>query len=129
MTHDTDLVALIHELEERRYAAMIAGDIAALEALLSDRLAYTHSNAEIDTKQSYLEKVKSGHFDYKEITRPKEEIVVNGDTALVVGRMVARLILDHKTERHLDNLSLAVWSKESGGWKLMAYQPTVIPKA
>jgi hypothetical protein len=62
---DIDVVAKqISALEARRYRAMTDADIAALEELLAADLVYTHSNATSDSKQSYLDKVASGHFDY-----------------------------------------------------------------
>lgn len=130
MTAEADIAAEIHDLEERRYRAMLAADIAALDALLSDVLVYTHSNATVDDKASYLDKVATSYFDYREISRPDERIVVVGGTALVTGRMVARVIMEGKTERHLDNRSLAVWAREGDGrWRFVAYQPTPIPKS
>lgn len=64
---EKDAAAAIRALEEKRFQAMRDADIATLDALLSDRLLYTHSNASVDTKQSYLDKVKSKYFDYLEI--------------------------------------------------------------
>lgn len=117
----------VKALEDRRYAAMLAADVAALRDLSSDRLAYTHSNGDRDDRQSYLDKVASRHFHYLEIERPEEIISVLGDTAIVVGRMVARvLIAGH--EKRLDNRSLAVWARDGGRWVFLAYQPTPVPK-
>ncbi|QCI63394.1 nuclear transport factor 2 family protein [Phreatobacter stygius] len=129
MTAETDITKEIRDLEARRYHAMLSADVAELRALLSDALVYTHSNATVDDKTSYIDKVANKYFDYREITRPEERVVVVGATALVVGRMVARVVMEGKTERHLDNRSLAVWAREGDGrWRFVAYQPTPIPK-
>jgi Domain of unknown function (DUF4440) len=37
-------------LEDKRYAAMSSGDFAALEAMLHDKLLYTHSSGLTDTR-------------------------------------------------------------------------------
>jgi ketosteroid isomerase-like protein len=49
----------IKVLEDRRYRAMLAGDIAVLDELCSDDLIYTHSKADYDDKRSYLHKVET----------------------------------------------------------------------
>ena len=50
----------IEALEDRRYRAMIDGDIAVLDELCSDDLIYTHSKGDHDDKRSYLRKVSIG---------------------------------------------------------------------
>lgn len=119
---------LIRDLENQRYAAMIAADIPALDALLSDRLVYTHSNASVDDKASYLAKVENKYFDYLEISHPEEQLIVAGPTALVLGRMSAHIIMEGKTERRLNNRTLTVWIEEGGRWRMAAFQPTPIPQ-
>ena len=118
----------IEEMEDRRYRAMREGDVAALDALCSSRLLYTHSRGERDDKQSYLDKVRSGIFVYHEIAHPADRILITDGAALVTGRMTARVSVAGEM-RHIDNSYLAVWIKEAGAWKFVAYQPTPILKA
>lgn len=131
MPTNSQLLDLIRDLEARRYAAMIAADIPTLDALLSDRLVYTHSNATVDDKASYLAKVADRYFDYLEIAHPEEQIILHGTTALVIGRMTARVVMEGTTERHLDNRTLTVWIRDgdADGWRVVAFQPTPIPRA
>jgi Domain of unknown function (DUF4440) len=126
MANDSEKKALIRELEDRRYAAMIAGDVETLDTLISDQALYAHSFGDRDTKQQYLDKVRAGRFIYHEITRPEEDIRIEGDAAIVAGRMKARVMIDG-AERLLNNSSLAVWACSQGSWRLLAYQPTVLP--
>jgi hypothetical protein len=42
-------------LEDKRFAAMVARDFAALEKTVHDDLLYTHSSGLTDTKASWLE--------------------------------------------------------------------------
>ena len=127
MSQVTDDFTVIHELEDRRYAAMISGDVATLDILLSGQAVYTHSLGDRDTKVEYLGKVAAKYFTYHQIDRPEENILIEGDTAVVVGRMTARVDVDG-SERLLDNRSLAVWSRTGGVWRLLAYQPTVMKR-
>ena len=123
---DADIA--IHEikaLEDRRYRAMIDGDTAVLDELCSDDLIYTHSKGDHDDKRSYLHKVGSRYFTYIEITHPADRVLMVGGAALVTGRMTAKVSVVGRIV-HIDNRYLAVWAREHGGWKFVAYQPTPI---
>jgi ketosteroid isomerase-like protein len=109
--------------EDRRYQAMRDGDLAALDELCADELSYTHSSGSRDTKAEFLAKVGSGHYVYLSIDHPVERVGVYGDTAVVVGRMAAELEVQG-TPKTLDNFALAVWTRTSGAWRLVAYAPT-----
>ena len=94
MTPDDDnLTDLIRTLENERYAAMIAGDVGALDRLLSDRLVYGHSNAARDSKDSFLERVRDRTFVYESIDHPEERIIIAGGAVVVLGAMIANVYL------------------------------------
>lgn len=119
----------IRALEARRYAAMEAGDIGALEALLSDRLVYAHSNATTDSKASYLDTLRDGSLRYLSVDFTTEQVLEAGPgAAAALGRMSAR-VFRYGAEREIASLTLALWAKEGDAWRLLAYQPTSLPKA
>jgi hypothetical protein len=112
--------------EERRYAAMVAADLGALDRLCADELSYAHSSGIRDTKAEYLGKVRSGYYRYHRIDHPVERVEVVGDTAIVVGRMTADLDVDG-VPKTIDNLALAVWVRTGPEWRLLGYAPTRLP--
>jgi hypothetical protein len=112
--------------EEHRYQAMLDADLAALDRLCADALSYAHSSGVRDTKDEYLTKVRTGYYVYRRIDHPVERVEVVGDTAIVVGRMTADLDVDG-VPKTIDNLALAVWTRASGSWQLLAYAPTRLP--
>jgi ketosteroid isomerase-like protein len=116
-------VQIIRELEDRRYAAVVAGDFDDFAAVCHPDLIYTHSNGVTDTLESYLEKCRSGFYVYHEIDHPVSKIVITGGVALVSGEMNAELTAGG-THRQLRNSCLAVWVREGDTWKLIGYQPT-----
>src|SRR5918997_1019592 len=106
--------------EARRYAAMVAADLDALDRLCADELSYAHSSGVRDTKAEYLGKVRSGYYRYHRIDHPVERVEVLGDTAIVVGRMTADLDVDG-VPKSIDNLALAVWVRRDAEWRLLGY--------
>ena len=126
MTTDKDVAAQISALEDRRYEAVTAGDVATLDGLFAADLVYTHSDASADSKESYLEKLAAGHFKYGPISHPEHSIVVHGDCALVFGDMRGEVQIGGQA-RVLNSRSLAVWVRERGSWGLLAFQPTKYP--
>ncbi len=123
---DNDDVAAVLAAEERRYRAMLDADLAALDELCADELSYAHSNGARDTKAEYFDKVRSGYYDYHRIDHPVERVEVVGDAAIVVGRMIADLD-SGGVRKTIDNLALAVWTRDGGSWRLLAYAPTPPP--
>lgn len=61
---DEELTELL-KADNRRYETMIAGDTDALAELLADELLYTHSSGNTDTKEQYLETIRSGYVVYR----------------------------------------------------------------
>jgi hypothetical protein len=112
--------------EDRRYEALLGPDLPVLERLFHDRLSYAHSSGVRDTKDQYLEKIRNGYYDYARIDHPVERVDVLGDTVVVIGRMTADLTVQG-TQKTIDNLALAVWTKDSGEWQLVAYASTPLP--
>jgi len=124
---DDDVTAEVLAAEDRRYQALIGPDLPALEKLFHERLSYAHSSGVRDTKAEYLAKIESGYYDYARIDHPVERVDLVGDTAVVVGRMTADLTVQG-TPKTLDVLALAVWTKTTGDWQLIAYASTPVPR-
>ena len=116
----------IRALEGQRYAAMLRGDAAALEALFDDALTYTHSSGVVDTKASYLAGVRDKVWTYREITRENERVIIRGDCGLVFCRL--KIDLDVKgTPRKVDSNALAVWLETGGETRLVAVHSAGVP--
>ena len=109
--------------EAARYAAMIAGDVGALEALLDEDLVYSHSNGSRDSRETYLKKFTDGYFVYHRVDAPVERLLIIGDCAVLAGQMNAEVSVGDE-KRSLSNGCLAVYRRANGQWKLVAYQPT-----
>ena len=116
----------IHDLEDRRYRAMIDGDLDTLETLLGDGLVYTHSSGLVDSKASYLDKLRSKHVIYQKAERPEETIQTQGDTAVITGEMRLEVLLDGQPKA-MRNRFMNVWARGPRGWQMVALQSTPLP--
>ena len=126
MSGSTSDIAEIEALENRRYAAMLAGDIAALEDLLHSELVYSHSTGGMDTKEIYLAALRDRVTVYKRVDRNDQTVRVKDDIGLVFNHV--QIEAEHcGADLHLDNRMLAVWTREDGVWRLLAIQSGAIP--
>lgn len=122
----SDPVQEIKELEERRRVAMLAVDVATLDSLCAEQLAYTHSNAEVDSKASYLDKLGDRYFDYRALAFLDQDVRIIGDVALVTGRMTGDVIIAG-TPKKLNSQTTVVWVRQYARWKLLSFQSTPFP--
>ena len=119
--------AEINAAEDARYRAMTSNDLAALAALLGDDLIYTHSSAVVDDKAAYLESLRSGNVKYLAAKRDGVTVRGYGDTAIVHGHAQIEAEI-HGERRSLDNLFVNVWTRRPGGWQMVHWASTAIPK-
>lgn len=113
-------------MEDRRYAAMIAADGPAMDALFCEDLRYTHSNAVVDTKASLTELITSGKVRYLAARPVVDDVLVYGDTAIVVGSMELDVRVG-RAERTVTGRYTNVWVNDGGAWRFAAWQSTPRP--
>lgn len=114
--------AVLKRVEALR-RAMIDADARALDELTSEDLSYGHSNALVEDKKRFREKLVSGESDF--ITMDLTEMTVNvtGKTALVRCRLEGKTSDGGKPGQAKLHV-LMVWQKQGGNWKLLARQAT-----
>jgi ketosteroid isomerase-like protein len=111
----------VFELEDQRFAAMVARDFAALEAMTHDELLYTHSSGVTDTKASWLESMRSGKVKYKSASCSDRQVRVFGDVVLTRGRAAIEADIGGQP-RSLRLLFLMAYVRTPQGWKFAAWQ-------
>ena len=120
-----DAAAQIRDAEARRYAAMVANDVKALDALLADDLVYTHSTAATETKKEFIDRPTAG-VRYTGVDQKEQHIRVFGDVGLVNG--LNTMHVDRKGEKvTFDIRFLAVYVRAGGQWRMSAWQSTRLP--
>lgn len=116
----------VRAVDERRTAAMVAGDLAALRELIADDCRYVHSTGVSDTKDSYLGSLESGSLAYTWIRTAEHVIIPAGDAVLVQHEMRAGLVLDGVPKPYRSR-AVAAWRASSAGPQLVYFQATALP--
>jgi ketosteroid isomerase-like protein len=114
------------EAQDRRFAAMVAGDVAALGPLLADELTYTHSNGWVETREQFLESIRSKALQYRSIDPGDVAVRVYGEAAVVTGK-AAMKVLSNGQDLAMAVRFTAVYVRREGGWRLAAWQTTRLP--
>jgi len=118
--------AAVLALDEERFDAQVAADKARLEQLLADELHYTHSNALVDTKASYIDSIVSGRVQYRRIERSGQQATVFGDAAVCTGSATLHVTAGGH-ERTLTLRYTDVWVRRGAAWQMVAWQSTLLP--
>ncbi|MEJ1973593.1 MAG: nuclear transport factor 2 family protein [Lacunisphaera sp.] len=123
---EADMAAL-RAADDERVAAILAADAARLDAIFSDDLQYTHSNGKHDTKKSYTESLVTHEtvyrvYDYKE----RNFRLASPDIGLETAHLLITSVNGTKVNENDLNI-LAVWRKEGGKWRFLAWQSAKLP--
>ena len=125
---DADVAAAVRAADDERVSAIMAVDAARLDAIFSDQLSYNHSNGKHDTKKSYMESIVSHStvytvYDYKQrdFSIASPDIVIEEAHVLITSGTV------EKQNPPNDLKIMAVWRKEAGKWRFLAWQSAKLP--
>jgi ketosteroid isomerase-like protein len=121
--------AMAAQLERERWALMLASDIEASAALLSDDVVYIHSNGLRDDKGSFLRKFRDGVFVYHSATPEVDTVSQLGADVLIANGTLRMHATVNGVDRHMHSAFSVVWQRETGTWRLALLQTTPIPSA
>lgn len=117
----------VRAADAARVLSTLRGDADRLAQLLSDGLTYGHLDGRVQSKPALLAAVRSKDLTYEAYDYLELRITpVSDDVAIMSGR--THLKASAGTV-HVDYAIrfLAVWRRESGTWRLFAYQSTKLP--
>ena len=124
----TDREGALNTAADARVAALVAGDVAALGAILSDDLHYIHSSGVADTKEAFLANLVSGKTKYVEYA-PGERSWRFPAPGIALESGKARIKVVNATGPMAVDLSyLATWREENGQWRFLAWQSARLPQ-
>ncbi len=116
----------IRQREIRRFEAMVRGDVAALDDILSEDLTYTHATGVFESKGEFIAKLKSGQTKYESFAPEDVLVRIYGTTGVVTG--AARVKVQAKGEHLSFQLRFTdVYVKKGDRWQMVAWQATRLP--
>jgi hypothetical protein len=121
------LQAAIWREEERRIAALLAGDREKLSELLAETLVHIHASGKVETKPEYLD-TAIGRLDFISIVRPDFQVrAIGDDCALSFGRMIQELRPKGAAKvTTMDAIVSQLWCQTRGQWTIAWFQATKI---
>ncbi|WP_158795990.1 nuclear transport factor 2 family protein [Pedobacter sp. L105] len=111
---------------EKLRLAMISGNKADLESVLSDELTYGHSSGKIQTKEEFVKAISTKESDFLDIQLTGQQIKVTGDIAVVNHTLTANTNDGGKPGTVRLGIVL-VWKKIKGDWKLIGRRAFKVP--
>lgn len=113
--------------DDTRVSAMTTADKEKLETLLSEELHYAHSNGLVETKAEFIAAVTSGKLNYQGIDYQERKFTFPAPgVAMMTGRARVQAV-SAKGPMDAVMAYLAVWRKEGGEWKFLAWQSCKLP--
>lgn len=117
----------IRRLQERRFEAMVAGDIPTLNSILADDMVYTHTTAQADTKKQFLNSLASGRLKYESIQVNEATVRVYGTAAIVTGQATMKVSSGSQRMSFVVRFT-DVYANRDGRWQMVAWQSTRLPE-
>lgn len=103
--------------------AVLKGDRAVLETLVSDELSYTHSSSKTQTKEQFIQDATGGAINYKAIEFEDTQMRQYGSAVIVTHAATISTVQTGTSHLYLTE----VWAKEKGRWQMVSRQATKIP--
>jgi hypothetical protein len=120
-------VATVRAAEQARFTAMVNRDFGALDSLLAEELAYTHTSGVRDTKGSLLEALRSRRLAYDSIVPATVQIRLYGEMAVGTGDARVQARADGAVRR-LHIRFTEAYVHRAGRWELVAWESTLVPQ-
>src|SRR5262245_5815415 len=108
-------------------AATVSGDEATLRQILADDLTYTHSTGETDTKQAFIDNLKSGVRKYHKVNHDSMDVRLYGNTAVLMATAQIETSQKGANPNPAHLRFIHVWLLKDGRWRMVAHQSLRLP--
>jgi hypothetical protein len=106
-------------------AAQVAADPKALEALCAAELSYSHSDARIEDKPTFIANATNGKSKFLSLEYKEPQIRVVGPAAIVRFHWVGEQEAVADGKKSATNLHILMnWQKQGDDWKLLSRAST-----
>jgi ketosteroid isomerase-like protein len=119
----------VKQAEKDWAVAVVKKDYTVLDRVFADDLQYTHSDGRLDTKQSYLESLKSGKQTYHAAEHQSIDVKMMGKDVALVRAMLRMTAVSGTAQPTPANFSvLRVYRLRGGNWQMVAHQSARLAK-
>ncbi len=123
----TQADAEILEREQQRVNYLTSGNIEQLAAMLSPTLTYTHSSSAMDTRDKFLETLRSGQVAYKRLAHRDLQVrFPTPDVAVVTGLSDILVAISGKDTEVPVRFTI-IYVKRQGAWLMELWHSTRRP--
>ena len=113
------VIQAVFDVEDRRFRAMVDGNVTALDDLLPDDLHYVHANGIIEDKAEFIRKITSGERLYRQFAATSREARTEGSFTFVFGE--ADVEVDRTAGNLKNKLTYTAIYRNGEGPRLMAW--------
>lgn len=114
--------AAVRTADEGRIAATIAGNATNLSALLSEQLRYAHADGRVQNKVQFVAAARGNTTRYLSVEPSDLDFQLIAEGAVAMNGRAHLVVMVHGNKLAFDLRFLAIWRKEAGSWRLLAYQ-------
>ena len=119
----------IKQAEKDWAVAVVKKDYAVLDRVLADDLQYTHSNGRLDTKQAYIDSLKTGAQAYHAAEHQAIDVRLLGkDIAMVRATLRMTAVSGNAQPAPADFSVLRVYRLQGGKWQMVGHQSARLAK-
>ncbi len=118
----------IEKLELRDADAALRQDLDTIETLWSDKLVVSGAANLLFSKAQVLAFFRAGLVRLKSFERRVTRVVIDGDTAVTTGSDTVVPLVGVDAGKTVFCSYLNCWTRESGEWKLLGRQVSVVGK-
>jgi ketosteroid isomerase-like protein len=106
-------------------AAQVADDAKAFDALCAAELSYSHSDARVEDKATFIANATSGKTKWLSLKYEDPKIRVVGDAAIVRFHWLGEQEVVADGKKNSTNLHILMnWQKQGADWKLLSRAST-----
>jgi hypothetical protein len=116
----------LQKAEKERFDAMVNADLGTLDRLLGAELSYTHSNAQVQDKGSFISDIRAKNIRYLSIEPSDVHVALFGTTAVVTGGAAVHVI-ENGNDLTIKIRYTDVHLNRRGEWQMVAWQATRVP--
>lgn len=114
------------DLSKKKFEWMARLSYDSLESALDDRLLFVHSNGWTETKEEFIQDIKSGKLRYVEINVTEANARMYSGTAIVTGKGNFKVLLDgNELVINLYYTEVYVWKNDK--WLLASRHANRLP--